>query len=87
MGAGLANQRLSYVGDQLILNYTGGETCHNVYQRSTEIYFSCHPDRHPVSSTQRQNILQLVLRAEMIKLDIAFHPGKAVGFFLFYVLL
>ncbi|KAM3833852.1 cation-independent mannose-6-phosphate receptor [Diretmus argenteus] len=45
--AGMANQVLSYVGDQLILNYTGGETCHKIYQRSTEIYFSCHPDKHP----------------------------------------
>lgn len=46
---GMANQLLSYVGDQLILNYTNGETCHRIYQRSTEIYFSCHPDQHPVS--------------------------------------
>uniref|UniRef100_UPI0037E7D95A cation-independent mannose-6-phosphate receptor n=1 Tax=Semicossyphus pulcher TaxID=241346 RepID=UPI0037E7D95A len=45
--AGMANQDLSYVGDQLILNYTNGETCHNIYKRSTEIYFTCHPDRHP----------------------------------------
>uniref|UniRef100_A0AAQ5ZQF5 Insulin-like growth factor 2 receptor n=1 Tax=Amphiprion ocellaris TaxID=80972 RepID=A0AAQ5ZQF5_AMPOC len=46
--AGMANQVLSYVGDQIILNYTNGETCHKIYQRSTEIYFSCHPDKHPV---------------------------------------
>ncbi|XP_040919977.1 cation-independent mannose-6-phosphate receptor isoform X2 [Toxotes jaculatrix] len=45
--AGMANQFLSYVGDQIILNYTNGETCHKVYNRSTEIYFSCDPDRHP----------------------------------------
>lgn len=51
LGAGLANQRLSYVGNQLVLNYTGGETCHDVYTRSTEIYFTCHPDRRPVSFT------------------------------------
>uniref|UniRef100_A0A8C7K6R9 Insulin-like growth factor 2 receptor n=1 Tax=Oncorhynchus kisutch TaxID=8019 RepID=A0A8C7K6R9_ONCKI len=38
--AGLASQTLSYVGDQIVLNYTGGETCHKIYQRSTEIYFS-----------------------------------------------
>ncbi|KAM9338794.1 cation-independent mannose-6-phosphate receptor [Symphorus nematophorus] len=44
---GLANQKLSYVGDQLILNYTNGETCHKIYQRSTEIYFSCDPAKHP----------------------------------------
>ncbi|XP_061785459.1 cation-independent mannose-6-phosphate receptor [Nerophis lumbriciformis] len=45
--AGMANQLLSFVGDQLILNYTNGEKCHQIYQRSTEIYFSCHPDRNP----------------------------------------
>lgn len=45
--AGMANQLLSYVGDQLILNYTNGDTCHKIYKRSTAIYFSCHPDRHP----------------------------------------
>ncbi|KAM4522347.1 cation-independent mannose-6-phosphate receptor isoform 2-T2 [Odontesthes bonariensis] len=45
--AGMANQILSFVGDQIILNYTSGEACHTVYQRSTEISFSCHPDRHP----------------------------------------
>ncbi|XP_072218868.1 cation-independent mannose-6-phosphate receptor isoform X2 [Leuresthes tenuis] len=45
--AGMANQVLSFVGDQIILNYTSGETCHTIYQRSTEISFSCHPDRHP----------------------------------------
>uniref|UniRef100_A0A673X9U3 Insulin-like growth factor 2 receptor n=1 Tax=Salmo trutta TaxID=8032 RepID=A0A673X9U3_SALTR len=38
----------NYVGDQIVLNYTGGETCHKIYQRSTEIYFSCHPKMNPV---------------------------------------
>uniref|UniRef100_A0A4W5NI57 Insulin-like growth factor 2 receptor n=1 Tax=Hucho hucho TaxID=62062 RepID=A0A4W5NI57_9TELE len=46
--AGMASQTLSYVGDQIVLNYTGGETCHKIYQRSTEIYFSCHPKMNPV---------------------------------------
>uniref|UniRef100_A0A8C2ZDD4 Insulin-like growth factor 2 receptor n=1 Tax=Cyclopterus lumpus TaxID=8103 RepID=A0A8C2ZDD4_CYCLU len=47
--AGMAKKtKKHYVGDQLILNYTNGEACHKIYQRSTEIYFSCHPDRHPV---------------------------------------
>uniref|UniRef100_A0A3Q1JC88 Uncharacterized protein n=1 Tax=Anabas testudineus TaxID=64144 RepID=A0A3Q1JC88_ANATE len=45
--AGMANANLIYVGDQLILNYTDGAACHKIYKRSTEIYFSCHPDRHP----------------------------------------
>ncbi|XP_071019066.1 cation-independent mannose-6-phosphate receptor-like [Oncorhynchus clarkii lewisi] len=45
--AGIASQTLSYVGEQLLLNYTGGETCHRIYQRSTAIYFSCHPKMNP----------------------------------------
>uniref|UniRef100_A0A3Q4GTY1 Insulin-like growth factor 2 receptor n=1 Tax=Neolamprologus brichardi TaxID=32507 RepID=A0A3Q4GTY1_NEOBR len=45
--AGMANQVLTYVGDQIILNYTSGEICHKVYERSTNIYFSCNPDRNP----------------------------------------
>ncbi|XP_030577044.1 cation-independent mannose-6-phosphate receptor isoform X2 [Archocentrus centrarchus] len=45
--AGITNQVLTYVGDQIILNYTDGETCHKVYNRSTEIYFSCNPDKNP----------------------------------------
>ncbi|MED6270432.1 hypothetical protein CHARACLAT_010298 [Characodon lateralis] len=45
--AGLLNQMLTFVGDQIILNYTNGETCHKIYQRSTVISFSCHPDKHP----------------------------------------
>ncbi|KAK0149277.1 Cation-independent mannose-6-phosphate receptor [Merluccius polli] len=45
--AGMASQTLSYVADQLILNYTNGETCHKIYNRSTEVYFSCHPDQNP----------------------------------------
>ncbi|XP_067097484.1 cation-independent mannose-6-phosphate receptor [Osmerus mordax] len=45
--AGMASKILSYVGDQIVLNYTNGETCHKIYQRSTEIYFTCHPDKTP----------------------------------------
>ncbi|XP_069028432.1 cation-independent mannose-6-phosphate receptor [Embiotoca jacksoni] len=45
--AGMSSQVLTFMGDQIILNYTHGEKCHEIYQRSTEIYFSCHPDRHP----------------------------------------
>jgi len=70
--AGMANQVLSFVGDQIILNYTSGETCHTVYQRSTEISFSCHPDRHPVSVTGFWAIdkdLILNLRASMLKMS------------------
>lgn len=49
---GMASQTLSYVGEQLVLNYTGGETCHRIYQRSTAIYFSCHPKMNPVSLSE-----------------------------------
>ncbi|KAM4529814.1 cation-independent mannose-6-phosphate receptor [Fundulus diaphanus] len=45
--AGLSNQILSFAGDQIILNYTHGETCHKIHQRATLISFSCHPDKHP----------------------------------------
>lgn len=52
MNAGLTNQVLTYVGDQIILSYTNGETCHKIYERSTEIYFTCNPDKKPVSLTR-----------------------------------
>ncbi|KAM4713477.1 cation-independent mannose-6-phosphate receptor [Anableps anableps] len=45
--AGLSNQRLSFVGNQILLNYTNGESCHEIYQRSTVISFSCNRDKHP----------------------------------------
>ncbi|KAM6915608.1 cation-independent mannose-6-phosphate receptor [Xenentodon cancila] len=45
--AGMANQILNFVGDQIILNYTNGEICHKIFQRSTVVSFSCHPDMHP----------------------------------------
>ncbi|KAM8847361.1 cation-independent mannose-6-phosphate receptor [Synchiropus picturatus] len=45
--AGTVNEVLSYVEDQLILNYTGGDTCHKIYQRTTVIYFSCSPGMSP----------------------------------------
>lgn len=51
---GMASQTLSYVGEQLVLNYTGGETCHRIYQRSTAIYFSCHPKMNPVSRSDAE---------------------------------
>ncbi|XP_072299395.1 cation-independent mannose-6-phosphate receptor [Eucyclogobius newberryi] len=45
--AGLENQVLIYVDGQIILNYTGGEQCHKIYQRTTEVYFTCDPNKHP----------------------------------------
>uniref|UniRef100_A0A3B3VE79 Insulin-like growth factor 2 receptor n=1 Tax=Poecilia latipinna TaxID=48699 RepID=A0A3B3VE79_9TELE len=43
----LSNQKLSFVGDQILLNYTSGDVCHKIYNRSTVISFSCNPDKHP----------------------------------------
>ncbi|XP_008584980.1 PREDICTED: cation-independent mannose-6-phosphate receptor [Galeopterus variegatus] len=39
--AGLLTQKLTYENGLLKMNYTGGDTCHKVYQRSTTIYFYC----------------------------------------------
>uniref|UniRef100_A0A5F9C0Z7 Cation-independent mannose-6-phosphate receptor n=1 Tax=Oryctolagus cuniculus TaxID=9986 RepID=A0A5F9C0Z7_RABIT len=39
--AGLLTQKLTYENGLLKMNYTGGETCHKVYQRSTTIFFYC----------------------------------------------
>ncbi|XP_053447080.1 cation-independent mannose-6-phosphate receptor [Nycticebus coucang] len=39
--AGLFTQKLTYVNGLLKINYTGGDTCHKVYQRSTTIFFYC----------------------------------------------
>lgn len=40
--AGLLTQKLTYENGLLKMNYTGGDTCHKVYQRSTAIFFYCH---------------------------------------------
>ncbi|XP_044616685.2 cation-independent mannose-6-phosphate receptor [Equus asinus] len=39
--AGLLTQKVTYENGLLKMNYTAGDTCHKVYQRSTTIYFSC----------------------------------------------
>ncbi|XP_027795386.2 cation-independent mannose-6-phosphate receptor [Marmota flaviventris] len=39
--AGLLTQKLTYENGLLKMNYTGGDTCHQVYQRSTTIFFYC----------------------------------------------
>ncbi|KAJ8009057.1 hypothetical protein DPEC_G00084890 [Dallia pectoralis] len=44
---GMASKTLRYVGDKLVLNYTGGEICHKIYQRSTQINFFCDPKLNP----------------------------------------
>ncbi|XP_043744063.1 cation-independent mannose-6-phosphate receptor [Cervus elaphus] len=50
--AGLFTQKLTYENGVLKMNYTGGDSCHKVYQRSTTIFFYC--DR----STQAPVFLQ-----------------------------
>uniref|UniRef100_A0A673C0F7 Insulin-like growth factor 2 receptor n=1 Tax=Sphaeramia orbicularis TaxID=375764 RepID=A0A673C0F7_9TELE len=45
--AGYESQVLSYIDGTLLLNYTSGEVCHKIYQRSTVVHFSCHPDMMP----------------------------------------
>uniref|UniRef100_A0A673TKJ8 Cation-independent mannose-6-phosphate receptor n=1 Tax=Suricata suricatta TaxID=37032 RepID=A0A673TKJ8_SURSU len=50
--AGLLTQKLTYENGLLKMNYTGGDTCHKVYQRSTAVFFYC--DR----STQRPVFLR-----------------------------
>ncbi|XP_023555112.1 cation-independent mannose-6-phosphate receptor [Octodon degus] len=39
--AGLLTQKLTYENGVLKMNFTGGDTCHQVYQRSTTIFFYC----------------------------------------------
>ncbi|KAM5228759.1 cation-independent mannose-6-phosphate receptor [Ctenodactylus gundi] len=39
--AGLLTQKLTYENGLLKMNFTGGDTCHQVYQRSTTIFFYC----------------------------------------------
>lgn len=51
--AGLFTQKLTYENGVLKMNYTGGDTCHKVYQRSTTIFFYC--DR----STQTVSVLRV----------------------------
>ncbi|KAF6114200.1 insulin like growth factor 2 receptor [Phyllostomus discolor] len=39
--AGLLTRKLTYENGLLKMNYTGGDTCHKVYRRSTTIFFYC----------------------------------------------
>uniref|UniRef100_A0A4X2LI69 Cation-independent mannose-6-phosphate receptor n=1 Tax=Vombatus ursinus TaxID=29139 RepID=A0A4X2LI69_VOMUR len=39
--AGLLTQKLTYENGLIKINYTGGDTCHKIYQRSTTIFFYC----------------------------------------------
>ncbi|XP_017311659.1 cation-independent mannose-6-phosphate receptor isoform X1 [Ictalurus punctatus] len=45
--SGLANQNLTFDDGIIMINYTHGETCHRIYQRSTAIMFSCDHSKNP----------------------------------------
>ncbi|TRY58197.1 hypothetical protein DNTS_017408 [Danionella cerebrum] len=45
--AGIANQNLSFDDGVIMINYTNGETCHQIYERSTAILFSCDHSKNP----------------------------------------
>ncbi|XP_034964504.2 cation-independent mannose-6-phosphate receptor isoform X1 [Zootoca vivipara] len=42
--AGLKTTKLTYENGLIKINYTNGETCHKIYQRSTAILFYCDPE-------------------------------------------
>ncbi|XP_013921730.1 PREDICTED: cation-independent mannose-6-phosphate receptor [Thamnophis sirtalis] len=42
--AGLQTEKLTYENGLLKINYTGGDICHKVYNRSTAIFFYCDPN-------------------------------------------
>ncbi|XP_030627174.1 cation-independent mannose-6-phosphate receptor [Chanos chanos] len=45
--SGMVTQNLIYEDGVIMINYTHGETCHKVYERSTAILFSCDQSRNP----------------------------------------
>uniref|UniRef100_A0A672Q5X8 Cation-independent mannose-6-phosphate receptor-like n=1 Tax=Sinocyclocheilus grahami TaxID=75366 RepID=A0A672Q5X8_SINGR len=45
--AGLANQNLTFDDGIIMINYTNGENCHKIYERSTAILFSCDHSKNP----------------------------------------
>lgn len=45
--AGLSNQNLLFDDAIIMINYTNGETCHKIYERSTAILFSCDHSQNP----------------------------------------
>ncbi|XP_050994418.1 LOW QUALITY PROTEIN: cation-independent mannose-6-phosphate receptor [Labeo rohita] len=45
--AGLANQNLTFDDGIIVINYTSGEKCHKIYERSTAILFSCDHGKNP----------------------------------------
>ncbi|XP_067845330.1 cation-independent mannose-6-phosphate receptor [Heptranchias perlo] len=45
--AGLFTQNLTYENGLIMINYTRGETCHKIYERSTAIMFYCDHSQTP----------------------------------------
>ncbi|KAK3516697.1 hypothetical protein QTP70_022183, partial [Hemibagrus guttatus] len=45
--SGLANQNLTFDDGIIMINYTHGEICHKIYERSTAIMFSCDHGKNP----------------------------------------
>lgn len=50
-GTGMTTQNLLFDDGVIMINYTQGETCHKVYERSTAILFSCDHSKNPVRFT------------------------------------
>uniref|UniRef100_A0A8C5Q086 Insulin like growth factor 2 receptor n=1 Tax=Leptobrachium leishanense TaxID=445787 RepID=A0A8C5Q086_9ANUR len=46
--AGLLTEKLSFENGFITINYTGGDVCHKIYNRSTSILFSCDSENRPV---------------------------------------
>uniref|UniRef100_A0A8C1I7W5 Insulin-like growth factor 2 receptor n=1 Tax=Cyprinus carpio TaxID=7962 RepID=A0A8C1I7W5_CYPCA len=44
---GLSNQNLTFDDGIIMINYTNGEKCHKIYERSTAILFSCDHSKNP----------------------------------------
>ncbi|KAI5090811.1 cation-independent mannose-6-phosphate receptor precursor [Silurus meridionalis] len=45
--SGLSNQNLTFDDGVIMINYTHGDTCHKIYERSTAIMFSCDHSKNP----------------------------------------
>lgn len=77
--AGLANQNLTFDDGIIMINYTHGETCHKIYERSTAILFSCDHSKNPVRSYSPSpvnlNIEQFTVLVWILSC-IFWHQGK-----------
>ncbi|XP_066532658.1 cation-independent mannose-6-phosphate receptor isoform X2 [Hoplias malabaricus] len=45
--SGLSTQTLTFDDGVIMINYTQGERCHKIYERSTAILFICDPSKNP----------------------------------------